>query len=541
MAVQMPKLERDKKSGNWVSRQVIPADVRAVLGKREFKQTWPATFTQSEATCAYHKWHSDLTRQIAAARKGGDRLTDEQVKDVAGRWFAEQAHAQENRNEHPEALEAVLTVLAEADRHPYVREQIEKSARALLKAQSIIADRDTVARLTAEMLHLYTALYSLKQRQQEGNFRGSPLAHAAAHATPSPGPSSSASAANRPAPSRLRLLQLFERWAAHPEQRDNASGTLQRYRGAIKAISRALDNPLAEAVTMERLRDHMEQRMEEGLAPRTAKATYRAVVSSIYGWGKGKGLISNNPAVGWTIKVRRRGHPREKGFRDDEAQRILNAARATPSSNRYPTLAAAKQWVPFLCAYTGARVGEMTQIRAEDVQEHGGGWFIRITPEAGKVKDREERFVPLHSRLIELGFVTFAKARREGPLFYTPNASGDKTSASTRADSRAEDLAKWVRKEIGITDANVAPNHAWRHRFKTCARRAGIEEQYADAITGHAPRSVGRQYGDRHDKATLLREIGKLTVEAVEGKAEAGREREPVAPDPRQVSPMPPP
>ncbi len=137
MSVLTPALERDKRSGNWRARKVVPTDVRAAFGKRESKQTWPATLTQGEATCAYHRWHADLTRQIAAARKGGDRLTDEQVKDLAGRWFAEQCRAQENKGEHPEMLEAVLTILAEADQHARVGELVEESARALLTAESM--------------------------------------------------------------------------------------------------------------------------------------------------------------------------------------------------------------------------------------------------------------------------------------------------------------------------------------------------------------------------------------------------------------------
>lgn len=35
-------------------------------------------------------------------------------------------------------------------------------------------------------------------------------------------------------------------------------------------------------------------------------------------------------------------------------------------------------------------------------------------------------------------------------------------------------LGDWVR-EIGVTDQDVRPNHAWRHSFKRKASRAGID------------------------------------------------------------------
>lgn len=50
-----------------------------------------------------------------------------------------------------------------------------------------------------------------------------------------------------------------------------------------------------------------------------------------------------------------------------------------------PKLAAAKRWVPWLCAFTGARVGEMIQIRKEDVRREGKLWMLHVTPEAGPV------------------------------------------------------------------------------------------------------------------------------------------------------------
>jgi hypothetical protein len=55
-----------------------------------------------------------------------------------------------------------------------------------------------------------------------------------------------------------------------------------------------------------------------------------------------------------------------------------------------------------------------------DVKEMEGIWCIEITPEAGDVKTSEKRLVPLHSHLLEQGFLDFA-ARKKGkrPLFYS--------------------------------------------------------------------------------------------------------------------------
>jgi integrase len=64
-------------------------------------------------------------------------------------------------------------------------------------------------------------------------------------------------------------------------------------------------------------------------------------------------------------------------------------------------------------------------------------------------------------------------------------------------------IGEWVRKEVGITDPAISPNHAWRHRFRTVCDDVGIEQKYVNAVCGHAPGSEGERYGER--SATALR------------------------------------
>ncbi len=75
-------------------------------------------------------------------------------------------------------------------------------------------------------------------------------------------------------------------------------------------------------------------------------------------------------------------------------------------------------------AYSGARVNELTQLRGEDVfsRRIGGDevWVMRITPEAGRVKTRKARDVPLYPHIVEHGFIDFVKRKGSGPLFYDP-------------------------------------------------------------------------------------------------------------------------
>ena len=144
-------------------------------------------------------------------------------------------------------------------------------------------------------------------------------------------------------------------------------------------------------------------------------------------------------------------------------------------------------------AYTGARVGEITQLRKEDVIQRDGAHAIMITPDAGTVKSGEARVVPLHEHLIAQGFLDFVSAHKDGPLFYNLPKNNNAGKKPRYAQARQR-LAHWVR-GLGISDKGVRPNHSWRHTFKQLADHAGISERMSNYITGHAQKNVGATYG----------------------------------------------
>ena len=200
------------------------------------------------------------------------------------------------------------------------------------------------------------------------------------------------------------------------------------------------------------------------------------------------GVIPANPASALKVRAPKTVKLRERDLTDDEAMTILGAALGPQPAGLAVKHALARRWVPWLCAYTGARVGEITQLRAKDIRQEDGIWVVHITPDAGSVKTYEARSVPLHPHLIEQGLLELAKDD-VGTLFYNEGAGNGINPGSK---IRAADLAKWVR-SLGVTAPQ--PNHGWRHRFKTVARAAGVPEYLAERAQGHAPSNAGGRYG----------------------------------------------
>ena len=297
----------------------------------------------------------------------------------------------------------------------------------------------------------------------------------------------------------IQLLGLFDGYAS---AQGISPGVRREWRGVISQLVEFVGNGDATKLTRDHVtqwRDHLlSTPSKQGRArkPITVRDNYLVALRCTLGWAVEEGRLSANVASDVAVRIPRSVKVREKDFTKDEAVAVLRASLVKPSAKLSAPSIRARRWLPWLCAYSGARVGELAQLRTDDIRQVEGVWVLNITPEAGTVKTKQARLVPLHPHVIEQGFLTEVKRLSAGPIFYDPG----KRRAANSADNRhvkkvGERLAQWVRNEVGITDTAIKPNHAWRHLFKTLASDASIDERIADAIQGHAPTTVSRNYG----------------------------------------------
>jgi hypothetical protein len=69
-----------------------------------------------------------------------------------------------------------------------------------------------------------------------------------------------------------------------------------------------------------------------------------------------------------------------------------------------------------------------------------------------------------------------------------------------------------IRQQNGFDHPRKAPNHAFRHWFKTAMQRAGVLDSVQDAITGHAG-SRGEADSYRHAGVEVMLEaVSKVKV-----------------------------
>lgn len=288
----------------------------------------------------------------------------------------------------------------------------------------------------------------------------------------------------------LSLSALFEDYAATGTARAH---TVVKWRAAIRAFVEHAGHDDAKAVTRAEVSTWLQSLVEGGLAVKTVTGTYRAALARVLSRAHNVGNIPTNPAANMEVIGPKATKTKRDDISDDEAEVILKAALGPQPVGMSEHHSLARRWAPWICAYTGSRITEVTQMRASDIVQEDGVWAFRITPDAGSVKDRKFRLVPIHSHLIEQGVLTLAKAGDTAPLFYDPTAARNPHAIQKQAEQRGSRLAAWIR-ELGVTEV-ASPNHGWRHRVKTVARGVGISEAVIDSIQGHAARTEGEKYG----------------------------------------------
>lgn len=307
------------------------------------------------------------------------------------------------------------------------------------------------------------------------------------------------------------LLELYEKYAAAPGRHPK---TVAQWRPYIQHLVDFLGVHDVHAATHDELvrwrnflRDEHTYRGKR-LSAKTINDSYLAAAQALFSWAKGDGIIRSNPMLEVTkVKLPAKPVTRSKAFTAQEAATILKASLEPSSSNEGEDLRNAKRWCPWLMAYSGARVNEITQLRKEDIFEIEGITVMRLTPDAGRIKSGVFRLVPLHSHVLAQDFLKFVRGRPEGPLFFNPEKRRSDHAINRQANKLGSKLAEWVRL-LGIS--GVKPNHAWRHLFISQAPRFHMDPGTTRAITGHSAPDVHEKTYQEGYVDVMAREIEKI-------------------------------
>ena len=335
------------------------------------------------------------------------------------------------------------------------------------------------------------------------------------------------------------LLELFERWSAYLLAKDEKrADTVNQDRKLVEQFSgyvgfdRAVDSITPQEVFAYReiLRDLPPKwtsnkqlarlGMKEAAAlarelelPRTAFTTinkHLSTISPLYKW------LRKQPAwVGLRNPCDGLFHDKVKGKnpRPPFTTPVLNTILRSPlftgfladDAEHKPGNQHAddwRKWIPLVCMFTGARIGEIAQLRIGDVRQQHGVWFIFIAHDGDakqSTKSGESRTAAVHAKLEAIGFIKFVKRQRQ-------RAGGDdgaqlfpELKPNNRGQIGAEP-SRWWRDyltAIGVKQGRDGIGaHSFRHELSDRLREEALLLDNEIAVClGHSVKSTTGGYG----------------------------------------------
>ena len=521
MVLPMTRPWKHPKTGVYWLRKRVPADLIEEVGRDMVTQTL-GTKDPEEAKRRLTQVLADVEAKWASLREGPRMITDREAhfhaKVAEANWLS---WFRDNPSEQllwdTRLFESLFTkgssaTLPNVDGEPTVaasdlirrsmRNMCLKSAKSMLEENGFSDDQWSLyksARAVGEALQRASLIL---RREERGEFETMQTPEGPPAATPSALTSNNKIAAEADQTPldggrSKSMTSVVEAWWKESSRGGRKPSTYESYSNTFSKFIDFVQHDDITRVTRDdiiRFKDfrfsNPSPRTGLDLSPRTV-ASDLAGLKSVFGWAVANNYIDSNPAEKVIIKFAKAERLRGPGFTDDEALAILNAVQALKQEGETAKVFAAKRWVPWLCAFTGARVGELAQLRKQDVCEQNKLVFIRITPAAGTVKTNRAREVPLHAQLVDLGFLNFVKASGDGHLFLNVKPGDDPSGVLQSVKNRLAEFSRQI-----VPDPNVAPNHGWRHRFKTIGRRAKIEDNTLHVIQGHKSKNVGDNYGE---------------------------------------------
>jgi len=259
-------------------------------------------------------------------------------------------------------------------------------------------------------------------------------------------------------------------------------------------------------------------------------------VRKFFTWANDHLTAVPNPIEGLRIKPKKqRGKRSERRypFRTEELQKLFDGPifRGCKSMHHWKQPGdlvprdSARFWAPLIALYTGMRLGEIIQLRVDDIKTDDNGiTYFAVTTlieddddeaEKSLKNANSDREVPIHPMLIDCGLQQLIERRRkvgEPRLFTDYDRSPTDGSWSKTFSAWFRHYRRHVGVERIVAGRNRIDFHSFRHVFEDAIRDLpDVKQEFRDALQGHGESGISKVYGLGPTRQRLDAAIKKLT------------------------------
>lgn len=303
------------------------------------------------------------------------------------------------------------------------------------------------------------------------------------------------------------LREASERFIINRREfKRRSHGMVADYQETLKNLSVVLGNPPLREITSKEIRGFRDKMLlvrrfwnrsgkyDLTVAPEESRLHPSTVIkmitniSTFFHWAVKEEIIDKNPVVSVDLPARPREHT------PPPAREIADSLCNLPHGRS--KIIGILEWetLPWFHRFTGARLGEISRLQADDVVVEHGVRCLRLLTEkttmrAASRQGSRIRMVPVHLRLMP-HLDRLLEAHPTGPLFPMIGNRFDKNLGADRPGN------EWARMYNRHAKRIWPPMHVhcWRSFVVTETARAGISEEVRMRLVGHVTRTVHQGY-----------------------------------------------
>ncbi len=276
----------------------------------------------------------------------------------------------------------------------------------------------------------------------------------------------------------IKLSQLMNDYCEEKVQEGSwKQRTESQSRAKLNDLLLFINDQSIDSVEHSHSRDYKSYLKGKDLSPKTINE-YLNSASALMNWAIMQGYIEKNVFQGMSLKYDKKA-TQGKPFKEEQIQMLFNYPAKLIDPYQY--------WLPLLGIYTGARLEELSQLYLDDIKEIDKVWAIDINNEGDDKHlktSASSRQVPIHTQLIELGFLEYVELLRTGKherLF--PELNKIKGRYSHYA-------SRWfggftVKQGVREKKEREYVFHSLRHTVVNTLKQKGLPQEQISGLVGH--------------------------------------------------------
>lgn len=249
---------------------------------------------------------------------------------------------------------------------------------------------------------------------------------------------------------------------------------------------------------------------------------YLSNVRQLFEWAvKQPKYIHQNPFSGVALKLEKKHQNKRRMFSADEIA-VLTSYQPSGKKEARTIRNAAKWFVP-IALYSGMRLNEISTLMVSDIKQAEGIHYFDLTLSDVKTVS-SARIVPIHSKLIEMGFLAYVtKVKESGSARLFPELNLN--SQTAQRDGPGTQVGNWfndtmlakigINKKAELDRGIMVDFHCARHTVASRFKYHGSEGYVVKQILGHHQEDEitwGVYSGSERTKLSVL----KATIEELD-------------------------